>query len=607
MSFTVPQPLLHETEIPPLLLLQESILAAKVDSTNLETHFPDPDGDEIGYPQSLRWVRLLFWITAVVFGIAQCWITRHTMGPDGLSYLEIGQAYARFDWTQTMNAYWSPLYPVLIGLFFLVGRPTAQWHFPVVHLVNFTIFLGAALAFEFLWRGIVDAIWQQCRQSEREFPLPKWALWAIGYAVFLWASLVWIGIGLVTPDLAVSAFVYLVAGVLVRLHLRPKAWRWYLLLGTALGFAYLFKTIWFPLGWLVLLLVAAGNARSGKGIALTAAAALLFVAIALPQILVIRQLKGHFGYGDSGKLTYSENVSPKSFHRNWHGEPPGSGTPIHPTRIIFEQPRAYEFAAPPSGTYPLWYDPSYWEEGKKPTFSLRAQMDQFTRGLYSCVDLFCHEPYGMLLGVLALASIGCWRRLGSELLQWWSLLLIALAGLGVYIVVLVGTRYIAGFMALLWLLIVASLRYGSGERSSLAGRIGVVVALTIVFTLLLFLVRLQYKGPEDDVREDYKVATSLRAMGITPGMKIADIGLDSGVYWAHVGGLRVIAEIMSSQADEFWSAPEATQDAVMRSFSETGAVAVVARKPPASGPNPKWQQLDNTRYFVFLLAKPSGE
>ena len=581
-------------------------MAISAKSTNVETHFQDSVSPEIGSAESLRWVRLLFWIMAVVFGIAQWWITRHTMGPDGLSYLDIGQAYARFDWAQTMNAYWSPLYPALIGIFFLVLRPAPAWHFPVVHLANFTIMIGAALAFDFFWRGIVDAIWQQRRQSEKEFPLPKWALLSIGYAVFLWASLVWIGIGLVTPDLAVSAFVYLVAGLLVRLQLRPNLWQWYLLLGIALGFGYLFKTIWFPLGWLVLLLVAIGNVRSAKRLLFTAAAAMLFIVIALPQMFVIRQLKGHFGYGDSGKLTYAENVSPKSFHRNWHGEPSGSGTPVHPTRIIFDQPRAYEFAVPPSGTYPLWYDPSYWEEGKKTTFSLGAQLDQFARGLYSCIDVFCHEPYGMLLGILALASIGCWRRMGSKLLQWWSLLLIALAGLGVYIIVLVGTRYIAGFMALLWVLIVASLRYDSVERARLAGRIGGVLAFTIVFTLLLALVRLQYKGPEDDVRDQYKVATSLRTKGIMPGMKVADIGEDSGVYWAHLGGLRVIGEIMSSQTNEFWTAPEATQDAVMQSFSETGAVAVIAKKPPASAPNSKWQRLGPTRYFVFLLAKPSG-
>jgi len=528
------------------------------------------------------------------------------MGPDGLSYLEIGQAYARLDWAHTLNAYWAPLYSVLIGIFFSVGRPTTQWHFPVVHLVNLAVLLGAALAFEFFWRGIVDAVWQRNDRSEDALPLPKWALWSIGYAVFLWASLVWNGIGQVTPDLAVSAFVYLVAGTLVRLNMQPNAWRWYLLLGVALGFGYLCKTIWFPLGSFVLLLVAIGNALSAKRLALTAAAGVLFIIIALPQLLAIHQLKGHFGYGDNGKLTYAEQVSPKSYHRNWQGEPPGSGTPVHPSRIIFDQPRAYEFAAPGPGTYPLWLNPAYWEEGKRVTFSLRAQLDQIIRGLYSCIDLFTHEPYGMLLGVLALASIGCWCGLTSELLRWWNVALIALAGIGVYVLVEIGTRYLAGFMAVLWLLIVASLRYGSSERACLAGRVGGMLAFTIVLALLLALVRLQYKGADDDARGQYEVANRLREMGILPGMQVADIGEDSGVYWAHFGGLRVIAEIMSQQANEFWAAPEATQQAVMQSFSETGAVAVIAQKPPASAPDPKWQRLGGTPYFVFLLAKPSS-
>ena len=66
-----------------------------------------------------------------------------------------------------------------------------------------------------------------------------------------------------------------------------------------------------------------------------------------------------------------------------------------------------------------------------------------------------------------------------------------------------------------------------------------------------------------------------------------------------------MAEIMSQQANEFWTAPQATQQAVMQGFSQAGAVAVIARKPPASAPDPKWQQLGETPYFVFLLGDKS--
>lgn len=580
-------------------------MTTSVNSESLGPHFSSPNSGEVRLTERARLVRLLFWAATIVFGIAQCWSTRHTLSPDGLSYLDIAQAYARLDWPQTLSAYWSPLYPVLVGFGLLVVRPSAEWQLPVTHFVNFVLLLGAALAFEFFWHCIVDAVRQSCGRSEEAVPLPKWALWSIGYAVFLWASLVWIGIGPVNPDLGVSAFVYLVAGILVHLNLRPNTWQWYPLLGLALGFGYLFKAIWFPLSGLVLLLVAIRNAWSAKRLLLTAAAGGLFMTVALPQLIAIHELTGRFGYGASGKLTYAENVSPKSIRRNWQGLPRGSGTPVHPSRIIFDHPRAYEFATPVPGTYPLWRETSYWVEGMRPTFSLGAQVDQIARGLYSCIDVFSREPYGLLFGVLALASIGCWRGLGAELLRWWNLALIALAGIGAYVLVLVGTRYIAGFMVLFWLIIIASLRYGSDERARLAGTITGILALTIVFSLLLTLVRLQYKGA-DDARDQYEVANRLHEMGITPGMKVADIGEDSGVYWAHFDGLRVVAEIMSQQANEFWTAPEATQQAVMQSFSETGAVAVIAKKPPASTPNHRWQRLGKTGYFVFVLATPSS-
>lgn len=77
-------------------------------------------------------------------------------------------------------------------------------------------------------------------------------------------------------------------------------------------------------------------------------------------------------FGDSALPNYAWYTGVP--YRHWQGEPPGNGTPRHPTRKIFSEPAVYEFAASVGGTYPPWYDPSYWYEGVVPNLSLTKQV-----------------------------------------------------------------------------------------------------------------------------------------------------------------------------------------------------------------------------------------
>ena len=47
----------------------------------------------------------------------------------------------------------------------------------------------------------------------------------------------------------------------------------------------------------------------------------------------------------------------------------------HPPRILLEKPLTLEFASPIPGTYPFWYDPSYWYARSKPHFDIRQQLE----------------------------------------------------------------------------------------------------------------------------------------------------------------------------------------------------------------------------------------
>jgi hypothetical protein len=53
---------------------------------------------------------VVLWLVAVGVASINAWIARQAMNPDGISYLDIADAYRRGDWGVAVNAYWRPLY-----------------------------------------------------------------------------------------------------------------------------------------------------------------------------------------------------------------------------------------------------------------------------------------------------------------------------------------------------------------------------------------------------------------------------------------------------------------------------------------------------------------
>ena len=95
---------------------------------------------------------LLF--ASLALGLLHAWLGRYAMNRDGMSYLDVGDSFFRHDWTNAVNAYWSPLYPWTIGLVLGAAQPSPRWEFPLVHLVNFGVFVVALFAFRFLLHAL---------------------------------------------------------------------------------------------------------------------------------------------------------------------------------------------------------------------------------------------------------------------------------------------------------------------------------------------------------------------------------------------------------------------------------------------------------------------
>src|SRR6266851_7534985 len=87
-------------------------------------------------------------------GLLRVWVGRYSMNPDGMCYLDLGDAFFRRKWFDAVNGYWSPLYSWLLGAALFVARPSRWWEFPVAHAVNFLIYLAAFFCFEFFLRSM---------------------------------------------------------------------------------------------------------------------------------------------------------------------------------------------------------------------------------------------------------------------------------------------------------------------------------------------------------------------------------------------------------------------------------------------------------------------
>src|SRR5204862_3142344 len=95
-----------------------------------------------------KFLRISCWFVALALGAADASVTRFTMYPDGVSYLDVGDAFWRGDWHNAVNAYWSPVYPLIAGFFLKIFQPSIYGEYPLVHLVNFLIYSAALICFE---------------------------------------------------------------------------------------------------------------------------------------------------------------------------------------------------------------------------------------------------------------------------------------------------------------------------------------------------------------------------------------------------------------------------------------------------------------------------
>lgn len=567
-----------------------------MEATNTIT---SPVQERSGVTQRLK---VTFWLAAMILGVFQAWAYRHAIDTDGIAYLDIGEAYLHGNWNQAINGYWAPLYSWLIGLALFFFKPTPFWEFPAIHFLNFVVYLTALGCFEFFFCEFLA--WRRLKANELSkqglvtLSEPSWLM--LGYTFFIWSSLNLISIREVTPDLCVSALVYLASGLLLRIRRKPMGWLSFALLGVTLGFGYLAKAAMFLLAFVFLgaSLFSVGNLK--RAVPRLVIALSTFAVVSSPFIVALSLAKGRPTFSDNPRYNYAFSVKRDSYYQaRYYG-----------TRKLFNDPAIYEFGTPVGGTYPLSYDPSYWGKDAPAHFDLRGQIKTLVLSLKEYYRIFFTLQSALILGCLILFLMSGRHLLTfRDIRESWPILVPAAAALGMYSLVCVLPRYIAPFLSLLWLGIFSGVRLPDLQQSR---KLLIVVISVTTAMIMVSVARDSYPTARDVVRdlikgEDklshtyWQVANGLNQIGIKPGDKATSIGSYSSAFWARLARVRIVAEMPSEDVGHFWAANAALQSEVIRTFASTGAKVIVAEKAPEYASSVGWQKIKNTDFFVYLL------
>jgi hypothetical protein len=560
-----------------------------------------------------------YWLAAVLLGTAQAWAYRFQPSTiDLVSYLDIGDAYVRGDWHQAINGYWNPLYSWVLGIAMAVVRPSARYEYPVAKLVDFALYVLCLWSF----RGFLRALRGVYRRAigplgEGRPAIPDWVWIVAGYTLFLWSSLTWITVSSNTPDMLAAALTYSAWSLWLRLDVWPHRVR-YAWLGVILALSYFARTPMFIVGCVIVLLLAlrGGTVGSRRG---AAQAGLIFLALTVPFIVSMSLARGHLTIGDNGTLNHVWLTSPGGYivpNRHWQGGPPGNGYPRHPSRLLWDTPPTFEFAAPIGGTYPPWTDPSYWYEGLRFHFDRRAEWSSLTDNIQFDAELF-GEWFVLALAAIVVCA-GDLRATLTAVVRNTPLWAPAVTGLVLYLFandLLVQrtptpqppSRYVAIFAVVFICIIAVSLRFRPVNMRPMAQRaLATCIAACSVAVLGILAVDHGAALRQPQPTAPWQVAQDLQKTGVTRGMRVATIGSPSQhVLWARLARVDIVAEIPNQAA--FWATPPDNQALVLHLLARIGAQAVVSSSVPPSALDQGWQTATDANYGVRALVPAADD
>jgi len=563
---------------------------------------------------------------------------------DAVSYMDIADLIRAHHWPGIVNGYWHPLYPACLAIAQILFHPTRWNELAAYEFINYIIFFAQAAAI-LLFVSALVRLRERMNPQQLQPLLSLDGMRLLGLGLLVIASQRELSMGKVRPDALLSALLITAFAMLMESLAAEKfsraAFFFAPLMGAAFGLAYLTKSFAFVIAFLAFILLFAFQhwlrRRTLWQSAVTGALAFLaFAIVAGPYIAALSMQKHRFDYGDSGALNYAWYCSgTEKFHLEpWMTDKYGASSVhlIHPELQLLASPGVYSYRAESFGTYPAWFDPTYFNERVVPHLDLHQEIPRVLRNIVLFVHYLTDHPEGWVL-LLLLISFGA--RFGFKKIHgesfWLSPFLLGLAIIAIYALVNIEERYIAAaWYAMLLpacaaLCIPAALQLDEHRRKTLQQIAFATVAL-LAFIFLAESLRIAIEERRvDSVNllphswydpQTYGAARGLAALGVKPGDEVACVGSYACVhnhYWARLAGVRALTEINQPFEDNLvahlQNIPNRQQayDVV----KAQGAKVLVGKFDPGSM-NEKipaasgWLRLGDTDFYALPLNLPAN-
>jgi len=408
-------------------------------------------------------------------------------------------------------------------------------------------------------------------------------------------------------------------------------------MGFFFGLAYLTKSFAFLIALLTIALMMLFQAwvqrrKPGRVITAGALAFVVFAAIAGPYIGALSKQKHRFDFGDSGALNYAWYVSGTV---KMHIEPSMSSdfgsakvNLIHPEQQLLAQPGIYSYRAEPYGTYPTWFDPTYFHEHITPVFNPSRLIHRDIRNVVLSFRYLLNHPEAWILLALLLA-VGArfatrarmpWRRDWRLGVFWLPPVGLGLAIWAIYGLVNIEERYVTLAYLLIVIPIFATLIFHARQIHWPQGTARAMIAL-LAFLALGETLRVALDNRRDESAAGLsaawikpnivEAAKGLNALGVGHGDEIACMGTIACLndpYWMRLANVRVLTEVYNPDAQhllaEFEGLPNRQQ--VEDVLKSQGAKVVVAAFDPGdmTGRTPAsagWLRLGESNLYALPL------
>jgi hypothetical protein len=162
-------------------------------------------------------------------------------------------------------------------------------------------------------------------------------------------------------------------------------------------------------------------------------------------------------------------------------------------------------------------------------------------------------------------------------------------------------RFVGAFVVLIWISVFLSVRLpANGDSQRIAGFSIVALVVVMLISFASDTAKQIVNGCPDSAQVHLEMA---RQLALPPDTPIAVVGYGNRSYWAHFAGLRIVADVMSPDDQDFWRLPKDQRQRLYDAFRKAGAEWIIGQ-PPSALTNlldAHWKRVGKTAYYCYSL------